>query len=122
MMLGYDLGLIGVAFGALFVFGAGYNWLVGALERRGYDEGFTALLVVGGVLVTLIGVAVIDWRAALLTLGAFGASGFWMVIGSWWRFVTSRERGQSTMRQRQDPTTALITGILTKGNWGDHGN
>jgi hypothetical protein len=85
-------------YGVLFVAGFGYNALVSYLERRGYDDGFTAPLVVVGVLFTIGGVALVDWRAALLTLGAFAASGFWMVIGSWWRHVTARRHSQEALR------------------------
>lgn len=93
-MIGYDLGAIIAVFGALFLFGYFYDRVVTWLERNGYDEGYMALLVVGGVLATLAGMALIDWRAAVLGLGAFTASGFWMVIGSWWRHVQKRKRGQ----------------------------
>ncbi len=98
-MIGYDSGVIFAIFGVLFVFGYLYDRAVTWLERNGYDEGYTALLVVGGVLVTLGGVAAVDWRAALLGLGAFASSGFWMVIGSWWRHVQRRRHGQELQQQ-----------------------
>ena len=94
----YDLGMIAGVYGALFVFGFAYNALVTWLEKRDYDEGYTAILVVVGVLITLIGVAVLDSGAALLVLGAFAASGFWMVVGSWWRYVQARRTGQDAQR------------------------
>ena len=86
-------------FGGLFVFGFVYNLAVEFLERKGYDEGYTAILVVTGTLVTLAGVAIVHWGAALLTLGAFAASGFWMVLGSWWRHVRARRNGQDAQRE-----------------------
>lgn len=97
--IGLDWGKVAVVYGTLFVGGYAYNALVAWLERMGYDEGYTALLVVAGTLFTLIGVAVIYWQGALLTLGAFAASGFWMVVGSWWRHVRARRRAQDAVRQ-----------------------
>ena len=98
-MIGRNSGMVWVIFGILFLFGFFYDRVVTWLERNGYDEGYTALLVVFGSLITLGGIAMIDWRAALLGLGAFASSGFWMVIGSWWRHVQRRRRGQ---RSQQD--------------------
>lgn len=92
--LGNVLGVYGV----LFALGFFYNWAVSWLQRRGYAEGYTSLLVVGGTLLTLAGVAVLDWMAALLTLGAFAASGFWMVVGSWARHAQARQNGQNAVR------------------------
>jgi len=81
------------------VLGGLYNALVGWLERRGYDEGYTAILVVVGVMITLAGIVVLDWGAAMLVLGAFASSGFWMVMGSWWRHVRARRAGQEAQRE-----------------------
>ncbi|MDY6877338.1 MAG: hypothetical protein SWK90_14200 [Chloroflexota bacterium] len=96
--MGGELGLYAVVYGGLFVVGFLYNVLVGWLERRGYDEGYTAVLVVVGVLVTLAGSAVLDWTAAGKVLGGFVASGFWMIVGSWWRHVRARREGQEAQR------------------------
>jgi hypothetical protein len=104
-MIGTDWGTIWVVFGALFAFGYLYNLVVAWLERHGYDEGYTAMLVVGGSLATLAGVAVINWRAAALALGAFASSGFWMVVGSWWRHVRRRQRSQEALLD--DGTTGM---------------
>jgi len=82
----------------LLLFGIGYNWPVAWLEAQGYDEGYTALLVVGGVLVTLGGVALVDWQAAALTLAAFMLSGTPMVLGGWWRHVRARKHAQDALR------------------------
>ena len=83
----------------LLAFGVAYNALVTWLERRGYAEGYTSLLVVGGVGVTLLAIAVVDGQAALLVFLAFSCSGLPMVIGSWWRHVRSREHGQAAQRR-----------------------
>ena len=85
----------------LFVFGLGYNLAVSEFERKKFLEGFVSLAVVLGVLVTLGGVAVISWRAALLALGAFAASGAPMVAGSIWRYVQARGEAQRDVRQAQ---------------------
>lgn len=99
MQSGMDWGLIGLVFGGLFVFGFVYDRLIAWCEGEGYAEGYLAMLVAFGTLITLLGVAVIDWRAALLALGAFCASGFWMIVGSWWRHVQARRRAQDLARE-----------------------
>lgn len=99
MNVGTPSGATWVVFGLLFVFGFLYNLAVDWLERKGYDEGYTSILVVFGVLVTLAGVAVIDVKAATLCLIAFAASGSCMVLGGWWRHVRIREHGQESHRQ-----------------------
>ncbi len=95
-MIRFDSALIPALIG-LFAFGVAYNAFVGWTQRRGYDEGYTAILVVIGVLVTLAGVAIIDWNAARLTTFAFIASGSPMIAGSIWRHVRRRERAIRTI-------------------------
>ena len=90
-MIRTESGVIWVIIG-LFLFGVAYNAFVGWTQRRGYEEGYTAILVVIGVLVTLAGVAIIDWSAARITAFAFIASGSPMIAGSIWRHVRARER------------------------------
>ncbi len=98
--IGSASGVIRVLIG-LLIFGVLYNWAVGWLEARGYDEGYTSFLVVVGVLVTLSGVALLDWHAALLTMVAFVCSGVPMIVGSWWRHVQARRRAQDELRGRR---------------------
>ena len=93
-MIGHDWGVISSVFGMLFAFGFAYNLVVAWMERHGYDEGYTAILVVFGVLVTLGGVAILDARSALIALAAFAASGFWMVVGSISRYAQARGSDQ----------------------------
>jgi hypothetical protein len=95
--IGLDSGFIPVAIG-LLVFGTIYNLVVAWMERNGYDEGYTAIMVVVGVLVTLGGLAMVDWRAAALTVVAFACSGTPMVLGSWWRHAQARKRAQDELR------------------------
>lgn len=99
--IGLDWGKVAAVYGSLFVLGFAYNALVAWLEKMGYDEGYTALLVVFGTLLTLTGVAVLSWRWAMVTLGAFAASGFWMVVGSWWRYARARRHAQDALRHGQ---------------------
>lgn len=94
LIIRIDSGAIPAVFGLLFAFGFAYNLFVAWLERRGYDEGYTALLVVGGVGITLLGIGLLSMEGAGLMLGAFAASGFWMVIGSIWRHMRRRERAR----------------------------
>jgi MFS family permease len=101
-MNGCDLGanwaLIGLVAVGLAGFGFAYNRLVDYWERRKYHEGFLSLIVAIGVGATLAGVAIIDWRAALLTLGAFVCSGTPMILGSIGRYVRRREAEQRALR------------------------
>lgn len=80
----FDWRTFGEMLALLFVVGIGYNWLMGKLQNR---AGYTAFYVAGGVLITLGGVAIVFWQAALLTLAAFVASGTPMIIGSMYRYM-----------------------------------
>jgi len=77
--------------GILFLFGFFYNLLINWMERNGYDEGYLALL-------TLVAYSFIDVVPAIEMALAFAASGFWMVVGSWWRHVQARRRAQDLLR------------------------
>lgn len=99
MVMGMDWGRFWAVLWVLWVFGFGYNLVVGWLEREGLAEGYVAWLVVLGVLVTMAGVAVVDAEMAMVVTLAFCASGFWMVIGSWWRHVQARKAGQRAQRE-----------------------
>lgn len=89
---GNDLGAIPVAIGAgLIAFGFFYDLLVTYLHKEGHSEGYTSLLVVGGVLVTALAAGfVIGWINVLWLLGAFTCSGLPMVIGDIRRYVKAR--------------------------------
>lgn len=89
---------IGLIMAALVVLGYIYNQIVAKLEQQGYTEGFLSLLVAAGVGFTLAGVAVIDYKAALLTLAAFAASGTPMIAGSIWRYWKKRKQEQERVR------------------------
>lgn len=97
---GADWRLIGAIAAGLFFFGWSYNALMHALGER--KDGYTALFVVGGVLVTLTGLALIDWRCALLTLTLFTASGVPMVIGDVYRSMRRRDAILKALREGHD--------------------
>jgi len=92
-----DFGAISAVFLGLVLFGIGYNALVAWLERRGYTEGYLAFVVALGVIITLAGVAVFSIHAALLTFGAFIASGLPMIVGSILRYLRKREEAKRAM-------------------------
>lgn len=86
---------------ALMAFGAAYNWLVERLEQRGWDRGYTALLVAFGVAITLAGYAVVaGLEAALTVAGLFVASGTPMLLGSMLRHMRQREADERAARER----------------------
>lgn len=68
------------------------RWVVGPLEARHGGHPFTAGLVIGGVLLTLAGgavlVGVVD---ALWVLACFAASGLMVTVGAARRFLAQRE-------------------------------
>jgi hypothetical protein len=92
-----DYRLFGVSLLALFLAGILYNLLVAWLGHR--KNGYTSLLVVGGVLFTLTGVALVSWQAAGLCLLAFAASGLPMVLGDIYRSIKHQEQALELMRQ-----------------------
>ena len=92
-LFGADSGAVWVTAICLLVFGFVYNKLVEWVNRQGYDEGYTWLMVVIGVSVT-IGTAgfTIGWSNVLLLLIYFIASGLFMAGGDIARYVNSRQR------------------------------
>ena len=96
-----EFSLILVVYLALFLFGIGYNWLITWMESRNYLEGYTAFAVVFGVGVTVALTAIVNWQYALITTGAFLASGLPMIFGSIWRYVRTREKDQNDARQTE---------------------
>src|SRR5690349_861332 len=82
-----------VAFAVLLVFGFFYNHLVERFQKR--TQRYTAELVVGGVLATvLVSGFFIGWINAVKVLLLFGASGFFMIIGSWLRAARDDEQAK----------------------------
>lgn len=89
-----DFGLIAGIYMFLILFGIGYNALTAWMDRHGYMEGYTSLMVALGVLITLAPLAIISWQGVLLVLGGFVASGLPMIIGSITRYLHKRELAQ----------------------------
>ena len=75
-----------------------YNRLMDWLSAR-HSEGYTWLTVVVGVAYTLMGVALVDRRAAWLCLRMFGASGAAMALGDIARHLRRERNGQSAMAE-----------------------
>lgn len=79
------------AIGALAAFGLAYNYVVGWLDRRGYSEGYTAILVALGTLGTLAAAwPLIGARRLGQVLALFTASGAPMIAGSIARYARAR--------------------------------
>jgi uncharacterized membrane protein len=81
---------LAVTFLLLLLFGVGYNLVVEHFQKR--TQRYTAELVVGGVLVTVLASGfLIGWGDAVVVLCLFVASGSPMVIGSWLRTARDEE-------------------------------
>ena len=83
----------------LLLFGVGYNLLTAYAERQGYTKGYLAFFVAGGVGITVAATAVIDLAFALVTAGAFIASGLPMIVGSMWRHMRARQEEIERLRR-----------------------
>lgn len=94
--LGWELAAV---MAGLLLFGVGYDWLVTRLEERGHDQGYTSLLVVGGVLITLAGAGLLVgwWTVAVISL-CFTASGTPMIVGSVCRYARERRQDEEAAR------------------------
>ena len=88
--LALDWRVIGPVLFGLTMFGIAFNLVVGWMKE--HKEGYTALLVALGVLVTLAGAALINWQGALITLLCFMASGVPMIGGDIYRHVSTRAK------------------------------
>lgn len=76
----------------LFVFGIVYNMAVANLEAKGYDRGYTALLVVLGCGITVLMAGIlIGVPNMLIVFACFVASGAPMIWGSSMRYARQRE-------------------------------
>jgi hypothetical protein len=87
-----ELGLVLGIFPVLVLFGVGFNWLTAWMERKGYMEGFTSLIVALGVALTLAPLAFFSWQFVLIAYGAFLCTGLPMIVGSIGRYLQKREQ------------------------------
>ena len=85
-----DLGQGIAVFMALVVFGIFYDQAVAWANRHHYTESFLSLIVAFSVFITLLGTAIINLQAAVVTLVFFVASGLPMIIGSIIRYTRAR--------------------------------
>ncbi len=84
----------------LLLFGFLYNAAVSWLEERKHDRGYTAYLVVGGVIVTLLAaIPLIGLGPVLWIYVLFGASGICMIIGSSVRSSKARNADEESARR-----------------------
>lgn len=98
---------------ALFGFGIAFNALVERLDRRpeGHD-GYTSLLVVVGVIVTVTATLIhIPLEDYLIIALAFCASGIPMIVGSIRRYMDAR-----------DAVAARIISLMTTEGSDGHGS
>lgn len=97
MEFGINSGAIPAVIMGLLLFGIGYNAFVSYAEKEGYTEGYMSIVVAGGVLATLGGIAIVSWQAALLCLAGFAASGVPMIIGSMIRFAVQNKNSKQAI-------------------------
>jgi hypothetical protein len=70
------------------------------MEKHGHDRGYTALLVVGGNLITVAAAAIlIGVETAQTVIFCFAASGLPMIIGSARRYMLERKQEEEIARQ-----------------------
>ncbi len=90
-LFGTQSGAIVATCVGLAIFGYGFNALVTYLSRRGLSEGYTWLLVVAGVAVTVLAAGfTIGWGNVILLTIYFVCDGFFMAAGDIWRHVKAR--------------------------------
>lgn len=94
-----NLGVVMGVISSLVLFGVVYDHQVERWERNGWAEGYLSLIVALGVGVTLAGLAVACWPAAVLGLVFFAASGTPMIVGSIKRHVKAREEAMKAMQR-----------------------
>ena len=94
--------VVGAIF-CLLIFGYFYNRLMDHLKDG--DE-HTSLYVAIGVSVTLIFVSIFSWKAGLLSLGFFSASGIPMIFGEFRRTNERVEERKRTPRRKRLPYAA----------------
>lgn len=85
---------------ALLLFGIAFNAFTAWMERANKMQGFTAMMVVGGVFGTLVGAAFVIGLLPAMTVGLlFIASGVPMIAGSWARHTQTRDVDGAVLRE-----------------------
>lgn len=96
---GIDSGVFITLLVITFIFGLAYNGFVAWLERTGRDEGYTAFLVVGGVLATIaLATPLIGVQSVLVVLLLFICTGSPMIVGSVYRHTEARRQAKEELR------------------------
>jgi len=94
--------VIGAVAAALLISSWAFNlWITAHEERHGYTSGQTARLVVIGVLMTLGGIALVSWPAALIAFCGFICTGPFMIFGEHDREL-ARLRRRTEQRERDE--------------------
>jgi hypothetical protein len=114
-----DWRLIGSVLFGLFFAGVAYNFFVDKLDER--KVGYLAPLVVGGVILTLIGMAFVSWQSALLALACFVVTGTPMYIGEAVRNIRKREKALNIQRMIAECEAEKIEEIANQIENNDQG-
>jgi dolichol kinase len=112
--MGIQTGMFLLTIGALLLFGTLYATLINWMRRSGYLEGFTAFMVVGGVIITLIlNTAVHHPDPAidlLIELACFAASGLPMIIeASFLDYANRRSQHLNTLTDQTNNEVQDVT-------------
>ncbi len=97
-LTGIDSGTIGAVAAIGLLFGIAYNTFVAWLNHTGRGEGYTAFLVVGGVLVTLaLAGLLIGLAHTLLVILIFICTGLPMIAGDVYRYTEARRQARADL-------------------------
>lgn len=98
--LGIESGLLIGVLAMALAFGIIYERLIAYLEASGRARGYTALMVIGGVFVSLaLAAFLVGLQAFLLTLIVFSLTGSPVALGSFWRHTEERSREEAGKQQ-----------------------
>ncbi|HIP73097.1 MAG TPA: ammonium transporter [Anaerolineae bacterium] len=96
---GLNTGLVVMVAVTAVIFGILYAIFIEYIRRAKRLEGFTALSVVCGVLITLaLSAIIIGLRAALLVVFIFACTGTPMIIADIWVYTTERKKKADELR------------------------
>jgi len=98
----HDITYILLIFVCEILFGILLNWGIGEAKRLGYLEGFNWLAGVTAGAAVLIGMALIDWKAAGIAFGLFICVGVPLVSGEIWRYMQARRASQEEIMDEVD--------------------
>ncbi len=89
-----DLSYIILVFVCELLFGILFNFGIAYAKRQRYLEGFNWLAGVIAGAAVLIGLLLIDWKAAVISFGIFICVGVPLVSGEIWRYMQARRASQ----------------------------